>query len=178
MLLRNYYNLLACGVLGKHIYANGFGDGNIIFKGINGLLYYSSFAPTIGAVSLGRCISNNIETAELSYSSIIIGNGTTPVTFDDYKLDSQITSGWTKTGFVINTPTYDSVTKKFSNTVTFIITNTSTSELIFSEVGIVGQYGSTPLLLYREVLDTPITVAPGESVTFTQNFEFTMPTIA
>ena len=103
-------------------------------------------------------------------SNICVGSGTTPAQADDYMLENEITSGLT---FVSNYTTSDVANGK----ITFIKTmrNDSTETMSISEVGMTDIY--TPdasstnyqIMVLREVYNTPIVVAPGESFTVTIN---------
>ena len=96
-----------------------------------------------------------------------IGTGTTPANTTDYKLESVISSGYTALVNPSVTHTLDDVG---GANVIVNITNTSNSDsLTFSEIGLLGNEYSTSaeyILFAREVFDTPITLAPGETKSF------------
>ena len=113
-----------------------------------------------------------------SYNSASIGlcfgSGTTPVTYDDYNLDSIITSGLSLVS-ASGTPTqataYDSGTHHISSIRSFTVNNSSASPITIAEFGITfptgfasGNSTSVHALMYREVLATPVTLNPSESV--------------
>ena len=116
----------------------------------------------------GEQINANLGFSSEKTFQVSIGTGTTNVEKTDYKLESIISSGYTASveEKIINAPSktdtsmYDVVTN---------ITNTSSSETIqFSEIGLF-VYQDTYGLRYmiaREVFDTPITLAPGETKSF------------
>ena len=97
-----------------------------------------------------------------------IGSGTTKETAGDYKMEQEIT-----TGFSI-VPQYVANTDNYSLKRCVIITNTSESEMTISEIGITVFSGSvyqgntnySQTLIYREVLSTPISLEVGESAKF------------
>lgn len=111
----------------------------------------------------------------------VVGSGTTPVSLEDYCLESEIT---TLSCSAVNV-SYDPV----NGTVTYdkIMKNTSSEAITVSEIGIVSPMryytaaNSTntgtvfPVLVYREVLDTPITAAAGETFTVSITHKFPMP---
>ena len=108
---------------------------------------------------------NNEKTFQVS-----IGTGTTNVEKTDYKLESIISSGYTASveEKIINAP---SETDTSMYNVVTNITNTSSSETIqFSEIWLfvaAPTMGSTyTYMIAREVFDTPITLAPGETKSF------------
>lgn len=89
-------------------------------------------------------------------TGLIIGSGTTEPTYDDYKLESVISSGI-------------SASLAHSNGSTVVtITNSGNQSISISEVGIV-QYAlisnnssnNSPCLIYRETF-TPVVLAPNE----------------
>lgn len=98
-----------------------------------------------------------------------IGSGTTKETADDYKMEQEIT-----TGFSI-VPQYVSNTDNYSLKRCVFITNISESEMTIKEIGITVSSGSEyyqgntnfkQVLIYREVLSTPVSLAVGESAKF------------
>lgn len=105
---------------------------------------------------------------------ILVGNGTGDVTADDYTLNMIDTnvlkplSNTAKNGGNINNWTRLS-------TVTTTFNNVSDADVTVTELGIAYQSGTTSggvttwtrVLLTRELLDTPVTIKPGESYTFT-----------
>lgn len=106
------------------------------------------------------------------YTNLVVGSGTTPVTEDDYCLESEIT---TLSSVAVTT------SRNCANgTVTYkkTMTNTSSDAITVSEIGIafIAVYATSgtsssgtafPVLAFREVLDTPITVAAGDTFTIT-----------
>ena len=101
---------------------------------------------------------------------VSIGTGTTNVEKTDYKLESIISSGYTASveEKIINAP---STTDTSMYNVVTNITNTSSSETIqFSEIGLfvsaLTMSSSYTYMIAREVFDTPITLAPGETKSF------------
>lgn len=97
-----------------------------------------------------------------------IGSGTTKETAGDYKMEQEIT-----TGFSI-VPQYVANTDNYSLKRCAIITNTSGSEMTIKEIGITvfagavkqGNTNVSQVLIYREVLSTPVSLEAGESAKF------------
>lgn len=96
---------------------------------------------------------------------IIVGNGATPPTTNDYKLNS----------FVELYPVSASVAY-YQNGTTLTVTrtfkNTGAEDITVSEVGLCGSAASNTsinsnFLLAREVLSSPVTIKPNEMYTFT-----------
>ena len=112
-------------------------------------------------------------TFDAGLSGIQVGTGSTAATEDDYKLESQITSGMSASS---TTPTWsvDNSGNPYLEYL-FTLTNTTSSDIMVREIGYVQQFrlantqgGSAVntvryLLLDRTVLDTPVTVPAGDS---------------
>lgn len=183
MILRNYYNWLAMLTMGiSYTDVLAFGDGYLNAKRLSGVIGDARSDINSYALGLGRSVNTAITgVCESNKGSIIIGSGDTAVTFDDYALASIISSGWTKGTPTVGTPSYNSETKKWTNTISFLCTNTSGSTMTIKEVGIVTDINdlgaTTSSLVYREVLATPIEITNGNSSTITLNLEYTMPTV-
>lgn len=185
MFLRNYYNYLAClatGVISTD--TTTFGDGHINFKTKSGTL--SSIANNASGAyfSTGFCTMLKEYGASGSGDSsgcsrLVFGTGTTAPTYEDFDLENPIMSNILKSSFVAGTPTYDSSSKKFTNTLTFLLTNQSTTEMTITEIGIfsAGSSFNYAVLFYREILVSPIVLTAGQSVTATINLEYQMPEI-
>ena len=159
MFTRNWYRLIAMKITGV-THPDGFRN----YAGGN--WQYTS------AGNLGICIggsnsffephmSNLVK--EIGYSGVIIGTGTAPAAFDDYKLSGDLI---TKFSFSV------SVNKKhtesgFEVTALYTITNTNSTEITIGEIGLIAnQYtnstsASYVALLERTVLEEPVTIPPG-----------------
>ena len=105
---------------------------------------------------------------------ILVGSGTTPVTLDDYVLESLITtvSKDSASGNIIYTIDNDSKSLTEKTIIEISVKNTGTESIVVSEIGlaqtvyITSASNYTTVLLYREVLDNPVTIAPEEFSTF------------
>lgn len=104
---------------------------------------------------------------------IVLGNGTTKPTPEDYRLESQITTNLS----------CDSVSVSRNTTVktyTATFSNSGTSDITVTEIGYVsktsynynGIYKFDNFLMDRTVLETPITIPAGESRTVTYELSF------
>lgn len=109
-----------------------------------------------------------------SLVALVFGTGTTAPTAEDYALETDATAS-----FVASLTTlvnYDSAKNEFIFSAT--VTNTTADDIIISEIGVrKGIYSTTTdtpqnVLFAREVLQTPITVAAGETKTI--NYVWTM----
>ena len=104
-----------------------------------------------------KAYSSNLE----QYSNIYVGTGnTTPETETNVTLDSILTTNITD---VSGTASVDSSTGKLTITKTFSYSGSSDVEI--KEIGLYkGVWNSgQPILMAREVLETPITVSNGDS---------------
>ena len=179
MWLRNFYNSLACMVLGGGFTStSNLDDNNISLKKIDG-----SFASNFGNSSIwyfypvseyGKFYQHSSGSMGSLNYGLIFGSGDTKVTYDDYKLTEPLTNKCTITNLVYGTPTYDAETKTWSCTVQFDLKNTSSTAAVIKEVGL---RNYSPVLLYREVLDEPITLGAGITMAYNHTFKFTMPVV-
>ena len=102
------------------------------------------------------------------------GNGTTPATVNDYKLESQIDSGITVAN--PSAPTTEYTDNYISWTATFGVS--ASVETTISEIGLISRVyrssGVTTTLVDRTVLDTPVTIPAGQSkqITYTIRFNY------
>ena len=110
---------------------------------------------------------NQLYSNNFNIMKVEIGTGTTPANTTDYKLESVISSGYKA---LINPSVTHTVGDVGGANVIANITNTSNSDnLTFSEIGLLGNDYSIQaeyILFAREVFDTPITLAPGETKSF------------
>ena len=192
MILRNYHNTLAAYVLGATYTGDPvFGDGYLTVKHADGSVYNldmssKSRAYTGKSFSIGRSESTiaGSYSTNSGYPRIIFGTGNSAVTYDDFKLESEY-SNISKASFVVTEPVYNASTKKYTNTVSFVLTNTGTEDVTIREVGVnmevivkPGAYPSEKdVLVYREVIDEPVTIAANASMKYKHTFEFAMPSI-
>lgn len=103
----------------------------------------------------------------LTNLKLYVGSGTTAETIDDYCLESQINTldMISSTGTNSNNPSY---IDGYINTFTSTFKNSTNDDIIVNEIGIIGKeitYG-VEALIYREVLETPITIAPNTTKAF------------
>ena len=102
-----------------------------------------------------------------SMQSMKIGTGNTPAKKSDYVLEAPIDESLYTVAFVDNFSSDISSDEAYlSLQATF--TNTSNSTLTFSEVGVFASAytNANVFLIAREVLDSPVSIAPGEAKTF------------
>ena len=131
-------------------------------KNVDGSTIYSSIA--LGYYPLNNIVITNNIGSNNGNTVLLVGSDDTPVTYDDYKITliSGLT-GVSATEFQTGLIEDDTV---FENTIKVIYTNSNADSIIIKEIGayfnVVGNASSNyQILLYREVLDTPIEVPSG-----------------
>lgn len=167
------------------------------FKGVNGTVYNlcvgsqyvnqaanyskSAFISTVTGGLLGASTTvNNKSTEDLDTIYVYFGSSTANEDFNDYKLTD--IDGISSVGNMVNTVSKNS-DGKYVCTITGIIKATNTCTI--SEFGLFRNlicYASTKsteghyrALIYRKVLDTPITLTAGQTASV--SFSITLPTI-
>jgi hypothetical protein len=171
MLLRNYDNYSNLISLNRSSYGDKigdtskFGDGYLNVKDINGTVrdvtYYYSLSPFYTWNTGGNGCG----------TLFCFGSGSTPVDYDDYKLESLYKES-TDYSIVSNsithtTPTYDEEDNTWENTISQAFT--ALKELTINEIGVYQKFvykgsSTTTALIYRKVLDTPIVVPANANV--------------
>lgn len=117
-------------------------------------------------------------------NGICLGTGTTPVTYDDYRLSGDVIPN--KLAMVSKDRTYDFNTHRWTATLTATYSNTGDEAITISEWGIwrnnndytttaFSNASTTCCLVFREVLDEPIVIEPGTTATLTFSVEIPMP---
>ena len=149
-MITNNFRLL----INKKIFNN---SNYYAFKGTNG--------STAGGTSAGTVFSSN------NYNKVTLGSGNTPPTVDDLSLENKIND------LTLLTRTMDNSSAAYGDvngivTYTAVYKNNTENNITVSELGVEAGEGYTSsgwggiVLLVREVI-TPITIAPGETYTFT-----------
>lgn len=129
-----------------------------------------------GTYSLSPTLSQDASNPSVTggfAAGLLIGSGDTAPTADDYRLENQITTGFSATASFPNNATDISQSRRVVATAT--ITNTSDADIVVREIGYVRAATSKWVILYdRIVLDSPVTIAPGATKTF--EYHLNMPT--
>ena len=120
-------------------------------------------------------IANSRSTSASGYLTVRFGTSNTAPTQTDRDLGSPITSNLSYVAASVNTGSWSGNTYTRDYTVT--IQNTATASVTIREYGLFvpAQYGNGSngdVMLYREVLDSPVTVGQYESATI--NFSVSM----
>jgi len=118
---------------------------------------------TATTVSCGRC-------------SLVVGTDNTPETYDDYKI-----STFTCNTFLANSNidangsfAYHPENKHISNTITVSFFNSSGTTQTVNEIGVLM---CNELLIYRKVLETPLTVPPDGYFKVSFNYSVPVPEV-
>lgn len=119
--------------------------------------------------------------ASLSTDNISLGSGSTAPAESDYALETPL-SGINMLSVVNEKPTWDTQTGTVSNTVKLTVQNVNATAVTVREWGIEFRYTGYNLehcLLYRAVLDSPVTIQPNQSamLTLTRSVTLTDPVI-
>lgn len=193
MLLRNYYEIYrAIGTTGfnlKNVQGTTVTAKNIYYESsanIGGVTYkqitnsngsssyrnsgYNQFGGAYGCVSDG----NPESITGFSYMGIPligVGTGDTPVTYEDYKLDSIVALPQGNYNIVNIT---DENGEHIGLSLKVVCNNTTGSDVTIKEIGVYSGCLTTtsvgiPFLVMREVLNTPVTVPNGSSATISFN---------
>lgn len=135
-----------------------FGQGRIMYERSISLVNKEGNNASVSVASLD---------GDVSKYGLYVGSGTTPPTLDDIDLENEFTSSvlsfseltWSASG---------------SGNVVFTrsFTNITNENLTISEIALYTKATSPSCLLAREVLSTPRTVAPNETVTFSFEIAF------
>ena len=162
MITKNYKNHIYC-ILACRNDSNA--KGMLPIRAYNNTVYYDN---GYGYSSFPNNISTNLVTSASS-TGIMVGTGTTAPTEDDYKLESQITSG------ISSSVNRDNGMDSNGNPYVqydITITNTSSSSITISEIGYQQKIYATTTqggtsasdrtcLFDRTVLDEPVTIPSG-----------------
>lgn len=148
MLTRNYYKQQAQNATGVAVKYISYKNGTINANYSNGTSFYTvQFADSDIRPSL---LQNN------SRGQIVFGNGTAEPTLDDYTISGEMLSALTVQA---GTSMIDYLDDGVKATRVIIIQNNTSSNFTISEVAWFNQ--STPCLMDRTLLETPLTLAPG-----------------
>lgn len=188
MWLRNWDNLFCAffGLVGNS--GSSFGDGSLGFtvpSGSSGSSIKFSQGTHKSVNGYGYSLVNNYSmffhsgdtgidsgTSSAGKFKIIVGTGTTPVTYDDFKLASELKdkSVLSHVQYKAEQIDYNNDTKTWGKRIIREFRNLSDDVLTITEIGVQcnvnadGSSGSTcyGVLVYREVLDEPLVVQPDQ----------------
>jgi hypothetical protein len=113
--------------------------------------------------------SYNCNINDTLFSKLLLGDGTAEPSASDTKLAGTTLSGLT----VSNTVTLTADANGYHRSCTYSIRNGNSTDATVSEIGLTNSAGN--ILLYRALLDEPLTIAAGQTVTVTLTIEFLYP---
>lgn len=181
MFLRNYYNLMARYNINmtNNLSGEEYGNSSLRIRNCKGGFIDSFNLNHIDDNILISLTNKDISTST-DIGGILFGTGNEPVTFNDYKLGTQIVSGITSTRVSISNITYDVSLNKFNCSSKYTLSNTSNENIIIREYGISLYYYDGhdfyQFLIFRDLIE-PYTLQPSESVNIILNASYTMSTI-
>lgn len=134
-------------------------NGSIITGSSN---YYTCVTPVGGYANSNSPVQSNSSSA----NAIVFGSGIGTPTASDYCLAAKWTSNISRVS-LSHTNSYDDATHTKTKTVTCTVQNTGSAAVTIREWGIEAIVAGSYVLLYRALLDTPVTLQQYESATFT-----------
>jgi hypothetical protein len=183
MWLRNYYNLLSALALGDTTLTssaqpsdydppirtrrpNGTWDTCGLENIGTGTTYDKMIRTLLSFGKASAFVGTNISLSSWDGIGFLFSTDATPVTYDDYTMTGIIGSGLTLAsagGNITDSSTYNSGTHEYTSSHSYTITNTSASPITINSFGLF----CYNWLVYREVLNTPITLDPNDAVVIT-----------
>lgn len=122
-----------------------------------------------GIYPLSSFVNVNNTPGKGLYNILVVGSNDTPVSYDDVKIN--LISGLTGVSITDTQGVLNEDENIFENVLKVVYNNGNNESVIIKEIGVYqgvsGTYATTAwqTLLYREVLETPIEVPSGASVT-------------
>jgi len=169
MLLRNYCNCLQWKQYVDGNYQNYIKTTAGVTKSFD---FVTQVPRSASFKAYGEYNTNYVAT---NYIGLAIGSGTTPVTFDDYKIEQPNTT-------LTDGGHYLKVGTGYGNNsicvYTQIVANETSDPITISELGVMGAYSvDTPdrshsQVLYTRDVITPVTIGVGETKTFVLTIDF------
>lgn len=182
---RNYSNGLACALGGGNINSVSwnayYGDQNIAVRSWEGNYHKASGNFPIycwgGNAGGAIYVQSGTQGSNSTNPYIQFGTGDTAPTYDDYTLEEPVTSNFTisQSNVSVEEHKWDATNHKYYSTRRYVVQYSGASPITIKEIGLFGAISDNydkPCLVYREVLDTPITLNQYESIIIelTQSF--------
>lgn len=186
--VRNAYNLLFSNLAAKDADQSGFGDGILSTKDTGGVVYHGNFPIRVSTFHSVDGTTNGVRArAADSLRGILVGSGTTPESFEDFSLATQITEGVGpgQLSHVLSNEhivTWDAGTRTLRNEMARFFNNNSGGDVNVNEVVLctlspTGADHSTgrTWILARDVLPTTVTVPDTGQLKVTYVVQLTYP---
>ena len=135
--------------------------------------------PSLGSYTKAEDAPSAMEASALERTDeygIVVGTGSTPVTRDDYKLESLVPDGFADGQMVYGKTTVEDVNGDPPSSVFRIIrtfTNEGSTTITIYEIGLIVKAQDKYVLIARDVLDTPQDVPAGATLTVRYIFKVT-----
>ena len=157
-------NALLCGDFYEGLSQLKTTDGNLIVTVGTAVNYheYSNIRP-IPALGFVNIISSSLDANRLY---IKLGSGSAAPAATDYNLENEL--GLTYLSIINEKPTWNTSTGVVSNVVKLTVQNTGAGDVVIREWGLFGvNYNHLYFLLYRALLDSPVTLDVNQAATLT-----------
>lgn len=172
-----------------------FSDGNVSFKKPTGSISSASVLTSYTSYSSGGySVAFSAAAPTMGSCNFCFGDGDTPATYEDFKLSGNVVAAGAAIRVLSKKRTWDANSKKFVMTATVAVTNNGSEAATVKEWGLCQYSGSAKLneaayltggtysntstsviLMFREVLETPVTIEAGGTATFEVSIDFPMP---
>ena len=154
-------------------------NGLSTIKNTDGVTVADRYGDNLSAVSPLGIYSNDLA-GNSAGCSIRLGTGTTAPTAADYRLEAYANVNYLSCAMCA--PVYDDSVGTVTRTITVSVQNTGSNNVTLREWGIFGVirtqvYASTSIataLLYREVLDSPVTLGQYQAATLELTVSLTL----
>lgn len=148
------------------------------YEGLTTFKYNDNFAPSDGAqvYTIAGAFANVQTSFTQSMATIHVGSGINTPAATDIALTE--IAGMAYLSAANEAITYDTVTGTATRTIKVTIQNQSNAQVMVCEYGLFGNCNLTPsargILLYREVLDTPVVLDAYQSATLSVTLNITL----
>lgn len=193
MWLRNYYNILTSMLLGDKPVTTESTDQPsdytppIVIRNTGGSWKNSVYTENAGTTYIERCksilyigkgpaqlitsMTGSGVVVDNNNFGICLGTGSTPVSYDDYKLDNIVSSFslQSSTGNLTTPSTLEG--ENYKSVREYRVSNSGGSTLNIKEIGLTKTFSGSDysFLVYREVLDEAIVMEPGDTIILSFN---------
>jgi hypothetical protein len=186
--VRNFYNYLMIGAGNLGGTGTGYVDGNLTVRNTAGAIAVGGsfgFSGTSTAQQLSIAYwASTVAAVGIDTLGIVVGTGSTPESFNSFALTAKLSHGITA-GTIsyqaasVPVPSWDTTLRRWSVVSARIFNNNSGGPLTITECAAYarwwgGNVSNDSLMLWRDLLASPVTVANGGqlTVTYTQILQF------
>ena len=180
MLVKNWHRMFfgragnfTAGEMGLRMVNGTVQTGNDALGGL--MIYHATFAFPVSSAAapyMGRFIKGS-PVGYTSWGGVAFGDGSTPVSFDDYTLAGQVHTAYDATASISKSVDDDGATI----TALYTITNNSDVDMVIAELGLFHGYNNViQFMVERTVLDSPVTIPAGGVGQITYTIRMNYPT--